>query len=145
MAESMVPPRKSSTPMRVTAVFYFAFAVWSVAASRKSSDFYRHAIGEFPDLVLTMLILGLFLVLMMAAMIEGIRRRRLPWGHIVAAAAPLLAAEIIWRLGLDRLANLAKDAAIVADVTKPLLLALGVAAIFAQRAAAASPPRLKTG
>ena len=46
---------------------------------------------------------------------------------------------------LDRLANLAKDAAIIADVTKPLLLALGVAAIFAERAAAASPPRLKTG
>jgi hypothetical protein len=83
---------------------------------------------------LDLLILAAFLVVVLGAMISSLRHRRFPWAHAASAFVALVTAELIWRYGVNSLPGMGfKDVAIALDIAKPIVLALGLAAILSER------------
>jgi hypothetical protein len=127
--------------MRLTLLFYAAFGVYHAQGRYTSPDFYRWVVGEWFQIALDLLIFASFLVLTLGALIRSLRARSLPWWHGATALGAILLAEFVWRYGVNNLPGLGfKDVAIAVDATKPIVAALGVAAIIAERKAHAAKP-----
>ena len=123
-----------SKPTRLTLLFYASFAVSFVQGRYTSPEFYRWVVGELFQTAIDLLILASFLIVIFGALTRPLRHRRFPWAHAACAFGLLVAAELIWRYGVDRLPGMGfKDVAIALDIAKPVVLALGLAAILSER------------
>ena len=126
--------RTNPRPAPLTLLFYVAFAASYVQDRYTSPDFYPWIAGEFFEIGLGLLTLTAFLVLTLGAFIRSVRAGGFPWWHMTAAIGALMTAEVVWRFGVNGLPGMGfKDVALVIDVAKPIVAALGVAAIIAER------------
>ncbi len=121
-------------PTRLTLIFYAAFAASHVQDRHTSPYFYRWVVGEWFQIALALLILAAFLMVVFGALTRSLRHRRFPWAHAASAFGALVTAELIWRYGVNSLPGMGfKDVAIALDIAKPVVLALGLAAILSER------------